>query len=209
MERLYVRTALYFATKADIHAANDARARAGRSTRFSFDIERTCEEVRTATQFTILRLREWVAHPDERVPLALLENPNLPPFQSLLSVYISAALTARCLMDVRDHGWAWTPLLDRSRFFHWAQEYELVRWVEKERVQNPPEFVPIDLLIRPIGDYLKSTDDPELIEELLMFSDPSLLCAVADNVQSVPDSILDHALSTPRFAAGDYCLAAP
>lgn len=96
-----------------IRERNEAEARSG-VRRFEPSLEAS-ERAHTARSAVRERLESWAEHPDERVPLALLDNAHL--YHVLSDSYdkgrIRRALLDRGLRAAEREGLIWTTLLDR------------------------------------------------------------------------------------------------
>lgn len=162
MRRPQVRLRPRVASAREVEVANQRLAERGRRSRIDPDVEAVVAEVAACEKATPSMLRVWAQHPDERVPLALLDNP-VQPWLPDYERYLQVALTYRCIADL-EAGLAWTPLLDRvqrtDRGFTWTAGPEIEDYAGDEGLAplaNP--FRSFSPGTDRIGEYLAATDD--------------------------------------------------
>lgn len=78
--------------------------------------EEAIERIQNQSQASPRRLTSWVQHPDHRVPMALIESfdqTETPRWWRGDTSELTTALVERALMDAREDGVLWSPLLDK------------------------------------------------------------------------------------------------
>lgn len=172
-----------------VDALNKVEERAGTSA--YRDAEHDIRRAGKQKTLSLSRARAWADHPDVRVLISLLENPNKPWDNKKLRWYVLTAAYRRGVLMNKEHGVDWNPLLDAldaagawgsssygrkyADFMKNQKEVPLWRKREMESEDNKShviDYMGSQLFLRgkdrPIGDWLVSDErKPEEILDLL------------------------------------------
>lgn len=105
-----VRTEPHVASPEEIEAANQAWAASGKRTRIPDTAEEAIRQAKGLRSATPSLLRGLLLHPDERVPIALADNPHAPCAKH--GSFTASHLYLRGLREVLDRHSLWNPVLD-------------------------------------------------------------------------------------------------
>lgn len=148
------------------------------------------------------RIKSWVNHPDERVALAMLENPQRPFQVKAQARLIGEVLLERALRSAEENDEIWNPLFDQlciargsGRRDWWSrmqygwhdQEYEIQDL--KVRSQLPHR----NTWMANVEDWLKQARPEEAIQ-LLNFQATDLREAVAEYTYHMNEELMDRLL---------------
>ena len=144
-------------------------------------VEDIVEDAHTATEADA-RLRSWINHHDERVPLALISG----TLCSWLAQHENWALHlyARAMRDADRDGVCWTPLLDRLAVAGvWPTQKGRVVLGGKVSVVHP---LPVAQVIEPLRRWLREQTDGSALAPLAAFHATPVRALVQSRLAVIP-----------------------
>lgn len=171
------RTALHIADAKHVQAFNEREDRThGQACEPTREAINRLREQKTANS---ARISSWTQHPDERVPIQLIEEggqggytPETPQYWRDNSALLRNQLYRRAIRQADQEGLLWTPLLDKiATFSVWTRtrthpdlDYE----TSKERARR-------------LKAWIQQADKPRELEKLLSFQFPHIAEMVAEH----------------------------
>lgn len=177
------------------------------------------EMIRTQNSANEDRIRSWVLHPDDRVPLELLEaegndtdtwfDQKLMGFvhdDTKLTTRMKVLLYKRAMTQAKREGVAWTPLLDGLEFAHRYSKTKTGAWwlgqVDDHWVRDPSELAGAlpegfdctpDEQIEPLLEWIRSSSPTtEELLPLLDFQHEQLRETVAQQIPRITYELLQQ-----------------
>lgn len=201
-----VRTTPHIADASEITAAEELYKSRGIRVCFDRNAERAAAEARTADTVTIGKLRSWLLHPDERVPLAVFESKA--PWRTRYDNYIKQSLNLRAIRTSLDEGVVWSPIHDAIGGITVYRMF--AAYLKRVRVEVGPEAptsLPKELTIGGLRKQLEAAPDPALVDELLKFRSYAIGDAIARVAGGFTDEQLKKVLAgdCPAHTLINYC----
>lgn len=186
----------------EIEQANEAEQLSG--TRAYPSAERGIERASQAKSAVWDRLLSWALHPDERVAIALLKNPE-QPWSRRNSTKLGIHVYARAMREANEEGRVWTPLLDALAVsglwpgsIQW-QRAEEEDWLPHHDGSLPDWEGPFPRM-RGVVPWRDEQTDPRALEPLLHY-DFEFAGVIAAEAAIVDDRLIERIIENePQHA---------
>lgn len=156
------------------------------------------------------RLRSFLHHPDELVPVGLIHNRVHPkPWDKYPSrrAYVSDALYQRALGSAEREGVFWTPLIDALAESSLWPTTDFAHATDPELGERVPHRTPLEQAAR-LADWIAAQTRPELLSPLTRFRHPAVWRTLASSARVFDDElltrILDDGRAAPQVAANPH-----
>lgn len=157
-------------------------------------VEDSLERIRTTKLAHISRAKAWGSHPDERVPMAMLDAHR---DRKVLGRSASSRAQAASKRAVAD-GALWHPLLDRLVCMGLYSSDDSARYRSYGYGEKKPD--PIERRVDALGQWARGASEDDLLE-MLRFEADIVHVTVAKHTSVLSEAIVDRLFERPAAVA--------
>lgn len=164
-------------------------------------VERARRMAREQQSANLDRQKSWIYHPDERVVMAFLANPDARELYQDVSFEVRKAIFERGMEVNQEENIHWNPILDRlAHHNHWPTgprgHVRFKQQAGADEIDRPPTA---DEQIEELIPWIRAQTDPREVEKLLGFRFQPLGGLVAQETTCVDEDFIETILETPEW----------